>query len=107
MEHVASSHPFLAPIDDSSAAPAGEATPTPPTEGNEIMPSHSTTHTAAVVGSTGIVGRAISAKLAEPGGWRVVGVTRSGGSGPASGQVGPASVSPGRICRPPSPPAII
>jgi nucleoside-diphosphate-sugar epimerase len=35
-----------------------------------------------VVGSTGIVGRAIAAKLAELGGWRVVGVTRSGGIAP-------------------------
>src|SRR4051794_8441196 len=46
------------------------------------MPSHATTRTAVVVGSTGIVGRAIAAKLSELGGWRVVGVTRSGGSVP-------------------------
>jgi nucleoside-diphosphate-sugar epimerase len=41
------------------------------------MPNESTTPT--VVGATGIIGRAIAAKLAELGGWRVVGVTRSGG----------------------------
>ena len=46
------------------------------------MPSNSTTRTAVVVGATGIVGRAIAAKLAELGGWRVVGVTRSGGTVP-------------------------
>lgn len=46
------------------------------------MLSNSTTRTAVVVGSTGIVGRAIAAKLAELGGWRVVGVTRSGGTVP-------------------------
>jgi nucleoside-diphosphate-sugar epimerase len=46
------------------------------------MPSNSTTSTAVVVGSTGIIGRAIAAKLAELGGWRVVGVTRSGGAVP-------------------------
>jgi nucleoside-diphosphate-sugar epimerase len=34
------------------------------------------------VGSTGIIGRAITAKLAELGGWRVLGVTRSGGTVP-------------------------
>ena len=44
------------------------------------MPSNSTTSTAVVVGSTGIIGRAIAAKLAEIGGWRVLGVTRSGGT---------------------------
>jgi nucleoside-diphosphate-sugar epimerase len=32
-----------------------------------------------VVGSTGIIGRAITAKLAEIGGWQVIGVTRPGG----------------------------
>jgi NAD(P)-dependent dehydrogenase (short-subunit alcohol dehydrogenase family) len=37
---------------------------------------------AVVVGATGIIGRAIAAKLAELGGWRVVGVTRSGGTVP-------------------------
>ena len=46
------------------------------------MPSNSTTSTAVVVGSTGIIGRAIAAKLAELGGWRVIGVTRSGGTVP-------------------------
>jgi nucleoside-diphosphate-sugar epimerase len=46
------------------------------------MPSNSTTRTAVVVGSTGIIGRAIAAKLAELGGWRVIGVTRSGGTVP-------------------------
>jgi nucleoside-diphosphate-sugar epimerase len=46
------------------------------------MLSNSMTNTAVVVGSTGIVGRAIAAKLAERGGWRVVGVTRSGGTVP-------------------------
>jgi nucleoside-diphosphate-sugar epimerase len=46
------------------------------------MPGHAATRTAVVVGSTGIIGRAIAAKLAELGGWRVVGVTRSGGSVP-------------------------
>src|SRR5271166_3279987 len=46
------------------------------------MLSNSMTKTAVVVGSTGIVGRAISAKLAEIGGWRVVGATRSGGTVP-------------------------
>jgi nucleoside-diphosphate-sugar epimerase len=35
-----------------------------------------------VVGATGIVGRAIAAKLTELGEWRVVGVTRSGGTVP-------------------------
>jgi nucleoside-diphosphate-sugar epimerase len=46
------------------------------------MPNNSVTNTAVVVGSTGIVGRAIAAKLAEIGGWRVVGATRSGGTVP-------------------------
>ena len=46
------------------------------------MPGISTTGTAVVVGATGIVGRAIAAKLAELGGRRVVGVTRSGGTVP-------------------------
>jgi NAD(P)-dependent dehydrogenase (short-subunit alcohol dehydrogenase family) len=46
------------------------------------MPSQTTKRTAVVVGSTGIVGRAIAAKLAELGGWRVLGVTRSGGAVP-------------------------
>ena len=46
------------------------------------MPNESTTRTAVVVGATGIVGRAIAAKLAELGGWRVLGVTRSGGTVP-------------------------
>jgi nucleoside-diphosphate-sugar epimerase len=46
------------------------------------MPNHSTTRTAVVVGSTGIIGRAIAAKLAGLGGWRVLGVTRSGGTVP-------------------------
>ena len=46
------------------------------------MPNESTTRTAVVVGSTGIIGRAIAAKLAELGGWRVIGVTRSGGTVP-------------------------
>jgi nucleoside-diphosphate-sugar epimerase len=46
------------------------------------MAGHLTTRTAVVVGSTRIIGRAIAAKLAELGGWRVVGVTRSGGTGP-------------------------
>ena len=46
------------------------------------MLSNSMTNTAVVVGSTGIVGRAIAAKLAELGGWRVVGATRSGGTVP-------------------------
>jgi nucleoside-diphosphate-sugar epimerase len=41
------------------------------------MPNESMT-TAVVVGATGIIGRAIAAKLAELGGWRVIGVTRSG-----------------------------
>ena len=46
------------------------------------MPNESTTRTAVVVGATGIIGRAIAAKLAELGGWRVLGVTRSGGAVP-------------------------
>jgi nucleoside-diphosphate-sugar epimerase len=46
------------------------------------MPNGPTTRTAVVVGSTGIIGRAITAKLAELGGWRVIGVTRSGGTVP-------------------------
>jgi nucleoside-diphosphate-sugar epimerase len=46
------------------------------------MPDDSTTRTAVVVGSTGIIGRAIVAKLAELGGWRVIGVTRSGATVP-------------------------
>ena len=46
------------------------------------MLNNSMTKTAVVVGSTGIVGRAIAAKLAELGGWRVVGATRSGGTVP-------------------------
>jgi NAD(P)-dependent dehydrogenase (short-subunit alcohol dehydrogenase family) len=46
------------------------------------MPSDSTKSTAVVVGATGIVGRAIVAKLAGLGGWRVLGVTRSGGTAP-------------------------
>ena len=46
------------------------------------MPNESTRRTAVVVGSTGIVGRAIAAKLAELGGWRVIGITRSGGTVP-------------------------
>ncbi len=46
------------------------------------MPNNPVTNTAVVVGSTGIVGRAIAAKLAEIGGWRVVGATRSGGTVP-------------------------
>jgi nucleoside-diphosphate-sugar epimerase len=47
-----------------------------------IMPNGPTTRTAVVVGSTGIIGRAIAAKLAELGGWRVLGVTRSGDTVP-------------------------
>jgi nucleoside-diphosphate-sugar epimerase len=35
-----------------------------------------------VVGATGIIGRAITAKLAELGGWQVIGVTRSGSTVP-------------------------
>jgi nucleoside-diphosphate-sugar epimerase len=46
------------------------------------MLSNLMTNTAVVVGSIGIVGRAIAAKLAELGGWRVVGATRSGGTVP-------------------------
>ena len=46
------------------------------------MPNESTTRTAVVVGATGIIGRAIAAKLAGLGGWRVLGVTRSGGTVP-------------------------
>ena len=46
------------------------------------MPNGPTTRTAVVVGSTGIIGRAIAAKLAELGGWRVLGITRSGGTVP-------------------------
>src|SRR5258707_12635093 len=46
------------------------------------MLSKSTKCTAVVVGATGIVGRAIAAKLAELGGWRGIGVTRSGGTVP-------------------------
>ena len=50
------------------------------------MKSHSTTRAAVVVGATGIIGRAIAAKVAELGGWRVVGVTRSGGTVPGVGE---------------------
>ena len=46
------------------------------------MPKESMTPTAVVVGATGIIGRAIAAKLAERGGWRVIAVTRSGGTVP-------------------------
>src|ERR1700688_3043240 len=46
------------------------------------MPNESITPTAVVVGATGIIGRAIAAKLAELGGWRVIGITRSGGTVP-------------------------
>ena len=46
------------------------------------MLNESTTRTAVVVGPTGIIGRAIAAKLAGLGGWRVLGVTRSGGTVP-------------------------
>jgi nucleoside-diphosphate-sugar epimerase len=46
------------------------------------MPNKSTTPTAVVVGATGIIGRAIAAKLAELGGWRVIGITRSGDTAP-------------------------
>jgi nucleoside-diphosphate-sugar epimerase len=46
------------------------------------MPNGPTTRTAAVAGSTGIIGRAIAAKLAELGGWRVLGIARSGGTVP-------------------------
>ena len=46
------------------------------------MPNESMTPTAVVVGATGIIGRAIAAKLAERGGWRVIAVTRSGGTVP-------------------------
>ena len=55
-----------------------------PPEGRplRIMPNESTKRTAVVVGATGIIGRAIAAKLAGLGGWRVLGVTRSGGTVP-------------------------
>ena len=46
------------------------------------MPSESNKRTAVVVGATGIIGRAIAATLAGLGGWRVLGVTRSGGTVP-------------------------
>ena len=46
------------------------------------MPNESTMRTAVVVGATGIIGRAIAAKLAEHGGWRVIGITRSGSTVP-------------------------
>src|SRR5215471_5137209 len=46
------------------------------------MPNEPTTRTAVVVGATGIIGRAIAAKLAGQGGWRVIGVTRSGATVP-------------------------
>jgi nucleoside-diphosphate-sugar epimerase len=46
------------------------------------MPNESKTGTAVVVGATGIIGRTIAAKLAKIGGWRVLGVTRSGGAVP-------------------------
>jgi hypothetical protein len=38
------------------------------TGGQRVMPNNLLTNTAVVVGSTGIVGRAIAAKLAEIGG---------------------------------------
>jgi nucleoside-diphosphate-sugar epimerase len=44
------------------------------------------TKTAAVVGATGIIGRAIAAKLSELGGWRVIGITRSGSTVPGAGE---------------------
>src|SRR4051794_12014937 len=47
-----------------------------------IMPNEPMTRTAVVVGATGIIGRAIAAKLAELGGWRVIGATQSGGTVP-------------------------
>jgi len=46
------------------------------------MPNEPTTRTAVVVGATGIIGRAIAAKLAGQGGWRVIGVMRSGATVP-------------------------
>jgi nucleoside-diphosphate-sugar epimerase len=46
------------------------------------VPSDAPTSTAVVVGASGIIGRAIAAKLAGLGRWRVVGVTRSGGTVP-------------------------
>ena len=46
------------------------------------MPNEPTTRTAVVVGATGIIGRAIAAKLAGQGGWRVIGITRSGATVP-------------------------
>jgi hypothetical protein len=49
-------------------------------KGSRIIPNESTTRTAVVVGATGIIGRAIAAKLAGLGGWRVLGVARSGGA---------------------------
>jgi uncharacterized protein YbjT (DUF2867 family) len=60
------------------------------------MSSNPTTIAAVVVGATGIFGRAIAAKLAERGGWRVVGVTRSGGTAPGWDQS--ASVSSDECC---------
>jgi nucleoside-diphosphate-sugar epimerase len=50
------------------------------------MRNESKTRTAVVAGATGIIGRAIAAKLAEFDGWRVVGVTRSGGTVPGIGE---------------------
>jgi nucleoside-diphosphate-sugar epimerase len=46
------------------------------------MPNGPTTRTAVGVGATGIIGRAIAAKLVGLGGWRVIGVTRSGAAVP-------------------------
>src|SRR5262249_9979378 len=46
------------------------------------MPNEPTTRTAVVVGATGIIGRAIAAKLAGQGGWRGIGITRSGATVP-------------------------
>ena len=64
------------------------------------MPGHTTTRTAVVVGSSGIIGRAIAAKLAELGGWRVLGVTRSGGAVPGVDEAISADLSePGEARR--------
>ena len=46
--------------------------------------SESKKPTAVVVGATGIIGRAIVAKLTEVGGWRTIAVSQSGGTVPGA-----------------------
>ncbi len=77
-----STHLFHSLIDGSSVVQARAAATDAASGGSRIMPNESKTRTAVVVGSTGIIGRSITAKLAGLGGWRVLGATRSGGTVP-------------------------